>query len=359
MQAVILAGGSGTRLYPPTTDIPKPLMPFFDRPVMEQSIKLLAQHGITDIIVATSYLINEIMRYFGDGSHWGVNIRYSLENEPMGTAGAVKLLQGMLSDTFIVISSDIITDADLGSALNAHKSTSAIATILLHTAYDPTQFGMVECNASGRVTRFIEKPRSTEVLTDTVNTGIYILEPEILSSIKSNEVQDFARNLLPRLLRNLESVYGFDLPGYWCDVGNLLQYRNAHFDALAGKLKLHLPAVHAGEGIWIGSGVNIHPTAQLSSPIFIGSGASIGRDAILDEHTIIGAGAIIGDGAHIARSVIGGGSSVGNSMRVIDCVISSGYSVTESDKRHIAAPMPAKVIRTPVREKSDVIQTIA
>lgn len=359
MQAVILAGGSGTRLYPPTTDIPKPLMPFFDHPIMEHSIKLLAKHGISDIIVTTSYLTKDISRYFGDGSRWGVSIHYSIENEPMGTAGAVKLLQKMLSDTFVVVSGDVITDADLTTAFNAHKSASAIATILLHTADDPTQFGVVERDASGKVTRFIEKPRSTEISTDTVSTGIYILEPDVLSSIPYNEVQGFARNLFPRLLRNLESVYGFDLPGYWCDAGNLLQYRNAHFDALRGKLRINLPAVHAGEGIWVSDGVDIHPTAQLSSPIFIGSGASIGRNAIIGEYTVIGANAVIGEEAHIAHSVIGGDAIIGSAMSVNDQIISSGYTVAENDDRHIAAPVRTEQNHTPVRTKSSLTKTVA
>lgn len=338
MQAVILAGGSRARLHPPTTSIPKPLIPFFDRPVMEHSIKLLAKHGITDIIVTTSYLAKDIMRYFGNGSRWGVSIRYSIENEPMGTAGAVKLVQAMISETFVVVSGGAITDADLTVAITAHKSASPIATILLDRADDPTQFGVVDCDESGRVTRFVEKPKSADASANTVSSGIYLLEPEALSSIPYNTVQDFALNLFPRLLRNMEPVQGVRLSGYWCDAGNLLQYRNAHFDALQGKIRLDLPAVHAGEGIWVGERVDIHPSAQLASPIFIGSGASIGRDAVLGEQTIIGANALIGDGAYVARSVIGGGSFIGREMRVTDSVISGGYAVTQTDGEQVAAP---------------------
>lgn len=338
MQAVILAGGNATRLHCATSHIPKPLMPFFDRPVVEYAVRLLAKHDIRDIIITTSYTATDIMRYFGDGSRWQVNIRYSVESEAAGTAGAVKLVQQMITGTAIVVSGDIITDFDLRSAINAHKSASAIATILVHEVDDPTQFGMVQRDASGSVHRFIEKPRTHEAFTNTVSTGIYILEPESLSSIAYNTAQDFGINLFPRLLRNQDPVFALEPEGYWCDVGDLLQYRNAHFDALQGRIHLDLPAIHAGEGIWVGSGVEIHPTAQLSSPVFIGSGASIGRDAVLGEHTVIGANALVDEGAYVARSVIGGNSFVGSNMRVTDSVISSGYSVVESDD-HPAEPI--------------------
>jgi mannose-1-phosphate guanylyltransferase/phosphomannomutase len=342
MQAVILAGGNATRLYSATSHIPKPLMPFFDRPVVEYAVRLLAKHDIRDIIIATSHATSEIVDYFGDGSRWQVSIRYSVESEPMGTAGAVKLAREMITGTFLVICGDIITDFDLRSAIRAHKSASGIATIVVHKVDDPTQFGMVERDASGRVSRFIEKPRTSEAYTDTVSAGIYVLEPESLSSIAYNQVQDFAINLFPRLLRNMEPVYAFEPEGYWCDVGDMLQYRNAHFDALQGRVHLDLPAIHAGEGIWVGDAVNVHPSVGLSSPVFIGSGASVGRNAVLGAQTVIGANARIGEGAYVARSVIGIGSSIGSQMRVTDTIISSGYAVVETDQVQPAAAKHSK-----------------
>jgi len=314
-------------------------MPFFDRPVVEHAVRLLAKHGIRDIIITTSYATADIMRYFGDGSRWNVNIRYSVESSAAGTAGAVKLVQQMIKGTFMVVSGDIITDFDLAAAIKAHESSSAIATILLHSVDDPTQYGMVASDTSGTVNKFVEKPRTREAVIHTISTGVYIIEPEALSSIAYNTAQDFAIDLFPRLLRNQDPVFALEPEGYWCDVGDLLQYRNAHFDALQGRIQLDLPAIHVGEGIWVGSGVDIHPTAQLSSPVFIGSGASIGRDAVLGEHTVIGANALVDEGAYVARSVIGGGSFIGSNMRVTDSVISSGYSVVEADE---PGPTPTK-----------------
>ena len=182
----------------------------------------------------------------------------------MGTAGGVKLLQNMIKERFVVVSGDAVTDFDLSAAVSMHESRSAVASLLLHKAADPGEFGIVATDASGKITRFIEKPKSSEVFSNTVNTGIYILEPEALSSIPYHQPFDFSRGLFPLMLNNREPVYGFSMPGYWCDVGNLMQYRNVHFDALEGRLKLDVPATHIGDGIWIGERVTVHPSAQIS-----------------------------------------------------------------------------------------------
>ncbi len=329
MQAVILAGGISARLHGLSTDLPKPLTPFFDRPLVHHIVKLLAKHEIRDIIVALSPKAKGLIEYLGSGASYGVQISYSIENEPLGTAGAVKLLQPKLSDSFLVISGDLITDLDLNAAVRAHKTSRAMATLLLHEVDDPSQFGMVECDDNSRITRLIEKPRSTETSSNTVSTGIYVLEPEALSSIAYNTDQDFATNLFPRMLNNQEKVCGFQTTGYWCDAGNPLHYRGAHFDALQGKLSVEIPAVHVGEGIWVSGGVDIDPSAELSSPIYIGSGASVRRDARIGRGTIIGANAIVDEGASVARSVIGAGAHIGRDTIVTDSLVWGGYLVTQ------------------------------
>lgn len=331
MQAVILAGGKGTRLHPLTANIPKPMVPLFDRPVMEHCICLLARHGITDIIVTVSYLARDIMRYFGDGSRLGVKIRYSVETEPLGTAGGVKLIQEMIDDTFVVVSGDAVTDFDFRAAIEKHRAASAIATLLLHQVEDPTQFGIVECDPEGYITHFVEKPRSSEVFTNTVNTGIYIMEPDALSCIPYFQPYDFARELFPRMLNNREPVYGFAMPGYWCDVGNLLQYRNVHFDALEGRVDIDIPATHLGEGVWLGERVEIHSSVDLAAPVFLGDGVTVRGDSVLGERTVIGAETLVDEAAHIARSVIGSRSFVGRNTRVTDCIIGSSYSIMDSE----------------------------
>ncbi|MCE5314473.1 MAG: NDP-sugar synthase [Armatimonadota bacterium] len=331
MQAIILAGGKPTQLYCPTTDCPKSMVPLFDRPVMEHTIQWLARHGVKDIVVAVSHLAQDLMEHFNDGSRWGVNIRYSIESEPLGTAGAVKQARNMLDGRFLVISGDVITDFDLKAAIEYHSKTRAVATILLGEADEPTQYGVVGRDDSGRVTRIIEKPKSGEVFSNTVSAGIYICEPEVISCIPYDQSCDFAMRVFPAMLANQERIFGLKASGYWCDVGDLNNYRNLHFDALVGKLKLDLHATHIGEGIWIGERVVIDPSAELAAPVYIGDGASIGRGTKLGERTIIGEGAVIDDHANISRSVIGRKSFVGRSSRIVNCVIGGGCSVSESE----------------------------
>lgn len=329
MQAVILAGGCGTRLQPLTMSTPKPMLPLFSKPVLEHGIDLLRLHGVDEVIIALSSKSSEIMDHFGDGSAWGINIRYSIETEPKGTAGAVKLLQPVINDTFLVISGDTVTDFDLTAAIEFHKKKSAIATMLLHHADDPTDFGIVQHEADGRISRVLEKPKSSEVFSDTINTGLYILEPEALSSIPYFTTYDFARDLFPRMLRNMEPVYGCRLPGYWCDVGNLIQYRNAHFDALVGKARIDIVATEVEPGVWIGEDTEVHQTAELAGPLFLGAGAELRKNAALNPFSVIGGNSLVDEAATVARSIIGSRAFIGKGTKITDCVIGEGYRVHE------------------------------
>ena len=334
MQAVVLAGGRGTRLHPLTTDTPKPMAPLFNRPVMERLVELLAKHEVTDIVVTLSYLARDIIGHFGDGKKFGVNIRYSIEDAPKGTAGGVKELQPVLSDTFLVVSGDAVTDFDLTQAIEYHRSKSAIATLLLHEADDPTEYGVVSTAADGRVIRFFEKPKEHEVFSKTVNTGIYILEPDVLSSIPYDTPYDFSRELFPRLLRNMEPVYGLNMPGYWCDIGNFVQYRNAHFDALTGKVSLNIPGTEIDEGVWVGEDCEVHSSARLSAPIFLGDGAEVRRNVRVGALSVVGDDALVDEGATIRRSIVGNGAFIGRASRVTDCVIGSGYRLSDHGDVH-------------------------
>ena len=359
MQAVILAGGKRTQLYPPAANVPKPMLPLFDRPVMEHSVRLLVKHGITDIIVTVSRAAGGIIEHFGDGSRWEARIRYSVENEPRGTAGGVKLVQDMIEGDFVVVPGDAVTDFDLTAAVDAHRSASAVASLMLYEVEDPTDFGLVGHDEHGMITRFVEKPKASEVFTNTVSTGIYILEPEVLSCIPYAKPYDFARELFPRMLNNQEPVYGFSLPGYWCDVGDGLRYRNCHVDALRGELKLDMPAVRIHEGMWVGEGVDVHPSAQLSSPLYVGPGVRVGRNAVLGECTVIGAETVVDEDAYIARSVIGGGSFVGRNARITDCVVGTGYTVMDSQSIYGPSPVPQEEGRRDATPDRPPAQTLA
>ena len=331
MQAVILAGGNGTRLRPLIATVPKPMLPLFDMPILEHSIRLLAKHGIRDIIITTSPYADGLMDYFEDGASWGVRIRYSVEHEPMGTAGAVKLPRKMIEDTFIVLSGDIVSDFDLKEATTTHKSTSAIATILLSEVDDPTQFGMVRCDSTGRVSQFIEKPRSHAANSNTVSTGIYVFDPEVLSCIPYDEPCDFGRQLFPRMLNNQEPVYGISPKGYWCDVGNLANYRRLHTDALTGLLNVEIPGREIADGIRIGENVDIHPSAQLSGPLFLGNGVNVKGNVRIGTGTVIGAGTCVDEGAQVRGSIIGNGSYLGPNASVMDCILGSEYRIAQDE----------------------------
>jgi mannose-1-phosphate guanylyltransferase/phosphomannomutase len=324
MQAVILAGGRGTRLYPLTSLIAKPMVPLFGRPVMEHMIRRLERCGFRDIGVTLSHLAQDVVSYFGGGSRWGVHLQYSVEDAPLGTAGSVKLIQRSLADTFLVVCGDGVTDIDLRAAFRYHKRKRAKVTIILHRVPDPSPFGVVQTARDGRIVSFVEKPPSAAAVGNTVNTGMYIVEPEVLDLVPDGEMFDFARHLFPKLLVRGESFYGYRPRGYWCDVGNLGQYRDVHYDALSGRLNLEVPARQIAARGWMGPGVEIASSARLAEPFYIGEGARVGRDACVGMYSIVGERSVVEDGATVQASILWPSSQVGRNARVQGCIVGGG-----------------------------------
>ena len=242
MKAIIMAGGEGSRLRPLTCDCPKPMMRLLDRPVMEYALKLLKKHGVREAAVTLGYLPDAIVDFFGDGGDWGLSLRYYTERTPLGTAGGVRQAADFLDETFCVLSGDGVTDLDLSAALAFHRERGALATMVLTRVPDPLEYGLVIPAADGRVRAFVEKPGPGEAISDTVNTGIYILEPDIFAHIPEGKPCDFGGELFPRLVGEGKAVYGCVLEGYWCDIGDVGAYLRAHADLLEGKLKLETPA---------------------------------------------------------------------------------------------------------------------
>jgi mannose-1-phosphate guanylyltransferase / phosphomannomutase len=237
MKGVIMAGGKGTRLRPLTYHMPKPMVPLLQTPVMEYSIELLKKHGITEIAVTTGYLGEDIKQYFGDGSSWGVSLIYFDEISPLGTAGSVKNAEVFLDDTFVVISGDILTDFDLIDGIDFHETKESTLTILMKEVNNPSEYGILTTNSEGRVSRFLEKPKCTEIFSDFINTGIYIVNPSIFSFIPQGECFDFSKDLFPLLLEQDGRVYGYLVNGYWSDIGTLPQYKQTRFDLLNDRVK--------------------------------------------------------------------------------------------------------------------------
>lgn len=326
-----MAGGEGTRLRPLTCNLPKPMMPIMDKPVMEYTIQLLKKHGIKDIAVTLQYLPESIKAYFGDGSEWGVNIKYYVEETPLGTAGSVKNAREFLDETFVVISGDALTDFNLRQAIDYHRQQQALATIVLTRVESPLEYGLVLTDSSGRISRFLEKPSWGEVFSDTVNTGIYVLEPEALGHVPENTVYDFSRDLFPGFLQERKGLFGCILHGYWCDIGNCEQFHQVHLDILDGKVDIELKACRHGQ-VWMGEGVRLSPRADVKGPVYIGPYCRIADHVRLEPYTVLGEGCLVGEGASLKRTVIWKGSYIGQDAELRGATIGKGVVIDKKVK---------------------------
>ena len=252
MKAVVMAGGEGSRLRPLTISRPKPMVPIVGRPVAEHILNLLKEHGITDVIMTVQYLASNIEDYFGDGSQFGMRIRYSREETPLGTAGSVKNAEEWLRDEpFLVISGDALTDFNLTKIIEFHREKQAMATLTLAHVPNPLEYGVIITDDEGHITQFLEKPSWAQVFSDTINTGIYMLDPKVFDYFERDKPFDFSTDLFPILLKNGDPLYGYTASGYWCDVGNLSEYMRANADVLQGNVQLKIPGHNIGGDIWV------------------------------------------------------------------------------------------------------------
>ncbi len=303
MKAVIMAGGEGTRLRPLSLGQPKPMTPLFDRPVMEHIITLLKKHGITDICVTLQYMPQTVVDYFGDGEELGVKLTYFVETEPLGTAGSVKNCMSHLGENdFLVISGDAVCDLDLSAAMGFHKTRRSAATLVLYRHPTPLEYGLVLTDEEGRVQRFVEKPGWGEVLTNMVNTGIYLLTAQAMALVPPNKPYDFGKDLFPLLLAKEEAMYGTAVDGYWCDMGDGAAYLQCVADALTGKVELELNAPKAVPGVWCASPVS--GDVELVPPCYIGPNVTIGGGSLIGPLASLGAGSTVGSHALVQRTVL-------------------------------------------------------
>lgn len=322
MKAVLMAGGSGTRLRPLTCDLPKPMVPIINTPITEHIVNLLKKHSFDDIYVTLYYLPQVIQNHLKDGKDLGVNVSYALEEEkPLGTAGCVKNIQDKLDDTFLVISGDSLTDFDLSEAVRFHKEKGSKATIVLTRVEDPLAYGVVITDENGKIQRFLEKPTSSEVFSDTINTGIYVLEPELLDLLPANEEKDFSKDLFPKILELGLPMYGYVAEGYWCDVGNLTTYRQAHYDALSGKVAVEVPYKQVEEGLWVGDNTEIEPSVQIQKPAVIGHNCYIGKNVRISADTVLGDNIVVGQNATLKRPIVWNGVNIERNASLRGCVL--------------------------------------
>ncbi|MGE3621519.1 MAG: sugar phosphate nucleotidyltransferase [Acidimicrobiia bacterium] len=316
MKAVIMAGGEGTRLRPLTSNAPKPMMPLANLPMMEHIVKLLRRHGFDDIVVTVAFMANHIRNYFGDGSEFGVRMVYATEDQPLGTAGSVRNAMDELDERFLVISGDVLTDIDLRAIVDLHEERSALATIGLVRVENPLEFGIVITQEDGAIERFLEKPSWGQVFSDTINTGIFVLEPEIFDFIPPDRPVDFSGEVFPAVLDQGKPIYGAVAEGYWEDVGTLEAYLRAHKDILDGRVDLELPGFEVGQGVWLGQGAEIHPEATIDGPAVIGDYCRVEAGARVGPYSVLGTNVRVWGHVDLERVVVHDNAYLGEAVRL-------------------------------------------
>lgn len=330
-QAVVLAGGEGTRLKPLTNTRPKPLLPILDRPCLEYVIESLSRAGIDDIFLACSYRSADIVAAIGNGEKLGARIIYSFEEEPMGTAGAVKLLEEKLEETFVVASGDILADVDIKSLIEFHERRGADVTIALTQVERPEEFGIVGLDDQGRILKFKEKPSPQEVFSNLINAGIYVLKKETLEEIPFGEKFDFSRNLFPRLLAAEKKLFGLRIPGFWKDIGR-------PFDLLEANLKMAertQAQTHSFDELAQPGDRMVTRSAKIVGSSYIGRNVCLGEGSVVSS-TVIGKESVIGDGSEIVNSLILGRCQISDKCVISEsilgegCVIGPGVKIVRS-----------------------------
>lgn len=325
MKAFILAAGKGTRLRPFTDDIPKPMIPVLNRPVMAHVLDLCNTHGFSEVVANLHYKGDKVSRFFGDGREFGVALRYSWEEQLLGTAGGVRRQTQFLEDgTFLVISGDVITDINLSDLLSFHRSHGAIATMAVKEVGDPSRFGVVVTDRAGKIESFQEKPAAGTEKSKLANTGIYVFEPEVFEWIPEGQFYDFGNDLFPALVAKGAPVYAMSTSAYWSDVGTLGQYLYTHWDLLT----------HPQLQERVGHGTVVEPGAIVSSHALIGENCHIERGAVVLGYSCIGDGCLVRSGATVLDSIIWGAGQL--SMTVADELV----RVILGDDKHVRMGIP-------------------
>jgi NDP-sugar pyrophosphorylase family protein len=338
MQALILAGGKGTRLRPLTMHTPKPIVPIANQPFLLYQLELLNRADVRDVILSLSYQPQKIEDKLGDGTDYNVRISYAVEASPLGTAGAYRNAASMISETTVVFNGDVLTDIDMNEVISFHRERQAAATIVLAPVPNPTAYGLVETEKDGRVRRFLEKPKPEEVTCDTINAGIYILEPRVLDYVPEGEPFMFEYGVFPQLLERKEPFFAYVWRGYWRDIGTASSYLQANLDVIAGRINLLSPPPSE-------RGEKFDPTAAVEAPSVVDSGCTlkagvkiinsvVSRNCYIEEraqiaNSVIRAGSRIGAGSTLESSVIGKGCHIGRSVEIKGAVLGDKSVVTD------------------------------
>lgn len=327
MKAVILVGGEGMRLRPLTCTTPKPMLPLVNTPFIEHTISHLRRYGVDEVILSAGYLPTAFDDHLGDGKHLGVKITYVVEKKPLGTCGAVKNVEKHLDDTFLVMNGDILTDVNLDQLIEFHRTKGAVATINLTSVENPTQYGLVNMDMTGRVTGFLEKPSWDEVTTDLINAGTYVLEPSVLRQVPTDENVSFERQVFPMLIEQDEPVVGFASSCYWIDIGTPEKYLQAHRDYMEGRVWLDVDGTELKKNVWAGKGTEVSDEAVVFGPVIMGNNVSVAANATIFNNTVLGDDVKIGVGARLEGCVLFNGAEVSEGAVVKNSILGKGVKV--------------------------------
>jgi len=327
MKAILLAGGMGTRLRPLTLQIPKPVVPIFNRPFLHYQLDRLKEvPEIDEVRLSLNYRPDRIEQVFGDGAEFGIRIRYVVEPQPLGTGGAIRFAGHDLIDTVVVFNGDVLTQIDLADVLRLHRARGAKATVVLTPVENPSAYGLVQTDAEGNVQRFIEKPDSGQITTNLINAGIYVLEPDTFDRIPDNQPYSIERAYFPSLVERGETFVAYAYRGYWLDIGTPASYRQVHRDIMDGRFEAAPFA--AGQGrVAVAPTAEVDPGATLNGPCFIDDGARIGPGATIGPHAVIGRNAVVDAGASVTASILWPEAQIGEQARVTDTVLATGGRV--------------------------------
>jgi mannose-1-phosphate guanylyltransferase/phosphomannomutase len=328
MKAFVLAAGVGSRLKPLTTDIPKPMIPILGKPALYYTLLNLWKNGFESACVNIYYLPDIVTNYFENNDEIGIELNFSHEKKLLGTAGAIKNMEDFFDDTFVVMSGDGLTDINLRKAVEFHKKKKSVATIVLKKIDLRFEYGIAITNNTGKIKTFIEKPFWGDVFDNSVNTGIYVLEPEIFNFIPRNKFFDFSMDLFPLLMKEKRKICGYAMDEYWTDIGNTFEYKKGVFDVLDGKVKFDI-GIGSRDNKYINAGAKIDKSAEICGPCFIDDSVTIGANVVIGPYSVISDNVKIGSDASISKSIVWKNSNIGSNVKMTNTLV--GYDTTVPD----------------------------
>ena len=324
MKAVVMAGGEGTRLRPLTSKMPKPVVPLAGRPHILYVFDWLERHGVDDIVVSCAHLAEEVKEAL-EGVDTGARLRFVVEPDARGTAGAIKFAEGELGDRFFVLNGDVLCDLDLGALVSQHEATGARATIALYPVEDPSGYGRVHRTDAGEIEEFLEKPDPEQIDTDEINAGAYLLERSVLDEIPPDQDVSIEREVFPKLVGN--GLYGRRMEGYWIDIGTPERYRQANWDILEGRVRTVVGDRLDERGLLVDEGAEVSDDAELGAPALLAAGVEVAAGATVGPRAVLGAGTTVAGEATVQGSVLLPNCRVGSGARLREAVLASGVEV--------------------------------